>query len=972
MQNLSLFVQSVSLLASGNLWVFAGIAAAACILGIEVACIWILIRKFMRAKIRLRQAEEEENQRNYSQYAAVAFGMAAVSLTAETVLTVLSILVAIGALLLLVLLVVFHFCGYDYVSAEFLREKQIRDNTDRAYEPEMIPENPVPAPETLELIEEQTEDAAVAEVFATVEDAPEEPVDPESEVATGEVLEAEPVAEDKPAAEQPLDGHMAPPQAIGVGANGPTRIVQIEKQYTETVKEVQTPAATPAVDPATGLLIEKLNTLIDKMDQKQQEAMASEHPAAQEDKPADELEPLDDEDREDDEDDEDADDASDGKGEDDRDDEPDDPEHFTGNERIIGFDEATGCYIVAHYRKSFEAKLTQSRPNIKNYYSEIKNALLAYKGTKSRISWTADSFHNGRAAIAKINAKTRILELYLALDPASLEGTVYRGHDVGHLKKYADTPFRYKIRTPRKFKWALELVQRVCEEHGLSPIDLERVDYEAQYPFEDTDSLVARGLIKEYIREENPASTFELDDTHATPLPSEDETVIPANANFSWEFDNEMLAQKEVEAAEPIVESEPEPIVETEPAPTVEAEPDPAPAPVAESVGTVVRETTKITQMRYTEQYFGDPNSPTVYKEFLSSEDPFSADIPSFGSVSASQDASAPAQETEQTAETDVNETETEILEEEPLANTTEGSEEADAAEETEETEVTDDTEVTKTEEESGLLSAFEQDDRTVDAEDDLDWGIPAGLTVQTELSSEDEEIPADAKADASVEVVEESTEQETDAEYVEEDSAYAENGEEYAEEGYAYDENGEEYTEEGYGYDENDGEYTEEGYAYAENGEEYAEEDYAYSENGEEYAEEDYVYTENGEEYAEESYAYDENGEEYTEEGYVYDENGEEYAEDYVEEQPVQPQVNPEIALIDVSVLEENFQSGAEIDLEVLKANGLVLPSAKILKISATGSLSKAFTVIADQFSMNAIIAIDAAGGDAQKIIKR
>jgi ribosomal protein L15 len=59
----------------------------------------------------------------------------------------------------------------------------------------------------------------------------------------------------------------------------------------------------------------------------------------------------------------------------------------------------------------------------------------------------------------------------------------------------------------------------------------------------------------------------------------------------------------------------------------------------------------------------------------------------------------------------------------------------------------------------------------------------------------------------------------------------------------------------------------------------------------------------------------------------------------------------------------------GAEIDLAALKAKGLVLPTAKSLKIYATGSLSKSFTVVADQFTMDAIIAISGAGGEPQMI---
>ena len=226
----------------------------------------------------------------------------------------------------------------------------------------------------------------------------------------------------------------------------------------------------------------------------------------------------------------------------------DDPNLFTGNERIVGYDPETDCNIIERYRKSFAAKLSQSEPQIKRYYSALKNALLSYKGTKSRVSWTADSFHNGRAQIAKINVKTRILELYLALDPASLEGTVYRGQDVGALRKYAETPFRYKIRTPRKFNWALELVHRVCEEHELSPIDIEPVDYESQYPFDTMENLVKRKMVKVTTRLEKVADTFEYDNETEEP---EEETVLPAREEqgTNWELDNEV--EEHPAAAEP-------------------------------------------------------------------------------------------------------------------------------------------------------------------------------------------------------------------------------------------------------------------------------------------------------------------------------------------------------------------------------------------------------------------------------------
>ena len=152
-----------------------------------------------------------------------------------------------------------------------------------------------------------------------------------------------------------------------------------------------------------------------------------------------------------------------------------------------------------------------------------------------------------------------------------------------------------------------------------------------------------------------------------------------------------------------------------------------------------------------------------------------------------------------------------------------------------------------------------------------------------------------------------------------------------------------------------------------AETAEEYAEGDYAYEETAEEYAEGDYAYEETAEENAEGDYAYEETTEEYAEGDYAYEETAEEVAA-----YAVHPQINPDVALVDVSVVEEHFPEGAEIDIEALKARGLVLPSAKILKISATGRLTKAFTVVADQFSMSAIIAINTTGGDAQQIIRR
>ncbi len=153
--------------------------------------------------------------------------------------------------------------------------------------------------------------------------------------------------------------------------------------------------------------------------------------------------------------------------------------------------------LVNRYRRSFRSRLIQSQGNVQEYYSILKNALLSYKGVKERGSWDLESFNKGRAKVAKINAKTKTLYLYLAIDPAELQDTKYFFEDMSAKKKYAAVPVLMKIKGERKLKHALELIEKVCgEQLALQPVkDFEAVDYTV--PYEDTKSLVQQGYIKQ-------------------------------------------------------------------------------------------------------------------------------------------------------------------------------------------------------------------------------------------------------------------------------------------------------------------------------------------------------------------------------------------------------------------------------------------------------------------------------------------
>lgn len=59
--------------------------------------------------------------------------------------------------------------------------------------------------------------------------------------------------------------------------------------------------------------------------------------------------------------------------------------------------------LVIRLKRSFTAKMKQSEPEVKEYYSRLKNELTSYKKLNSNLSWHGDRFNFGRDTVAKIN-----------------------------------------------------------------------------------------------------------------------------------------------------------------------------------------------------------------------------------------------------------------------------------------------------------------------------------------------------------------------------------------------------------------------------------------------------------------------------------------------------------------------------------------------------------------------------------------
>lgn len=165
-------------------------------------------------------------------------------------------------------------------------------------------------------------------------------------------------------------------------------------------------------------------------------------------------------------------------------------------------------YIVIKYSKSFLAKLIQSDNETKRRYSVIKNRLLSYEGVKSRISWKWESFRIGRNTLAKLRLRGKTLSLCLALKADDYAETKYIVENLAEIKSFAGTPCVYRIKNDRRLKYSEELIVDLMRKNGLAEKPSANTkDYAALYPYEDTDALIERNLIKVLTDDEAQSGT---------------------------------------------------------------------------------------------------------------------------------------------------------------------------------------------------------------------------------------------------------------------------------------------------------------------------------------------------------------------------------------------------------------------------------------------------------------------------------
>lgn len=147
------------------------------------------------------------------------------------------------------------------------------------------------------------------------------------------------------------------------------------------------------------------------------------------------------------------------------------------------------------YKKSYTSRLIQAEETLKNNYVIIKQELLGYKKVKARTSWNAETFSAGRIQCAKLTVRGKTLWLNLNLAPNNYVDSKYSIVDCSDKKKFAEVPVAVKIRSNRSVKYALELIRDTMS--GLGIIRTDKQQEVITLPYEDTESLIKKGIIKE-------------------------------------------------------------------------------------------------------------------------------------------------------------------------------------------------------------------------------------------------------------------------------------------------------------------------------------------------------------------------------------------------------------------------------------------------------------------------------------------
>lgn len=212
---------------------------------------------------------------------------------------------------------------------------------------------------------------------------------------------------------------------------------------------------------------------------------------------------------------------------------------------IIFYDENENKLSIKCSRSCLANIIQSENETTKAYYSELKNYILSYKGVRARMSWRHESFNKGRKQLFKLKIRGKAICLYCALDPNEFDVNKYHQKAVD-AKVFEQVPMLVKIKSPGGLKRAKRLVEIVMERNGL----LTKPTYEAEdfvnlHPYERTQALIDRGLIKILVPE-----GYVVVDPHHIVKAEKMQKILEARAAKKALLAEKRQAEKEARLAE--------------------------------------------------------------------------------------------------------------------------------------------------------------------------------------------------------------------------------------------------------------------------------------------------------------------------------------------------------------------------------------------------------------------------------------
>ncbi|MBO7341515.1 MAG: hypothetical protein J6U87_02425 [Clostridia bacterium] len=144
------------------------------------------------------------------------------------------------------------------------------------------------------------------------------------------------------------------------------------------------------------------------------------------------------------------------------------------------------------YSYSFAARLALAEDDAKEYWRTIVTYARSF-GVKVSRSWERERIHLGRNIFAMITFKGKRLAISFANPPEPVPEK-YRVTDMSSTKKFERTPLLMRVSSPRKLKYAIELLHTLFTAAGLTDkklsVQLEPVDHRTK------EELLCDGLIR--------------------------------------------------------------------------------------------------------------------------------------------------------------------------------------------------------------------------------------------------------------------------------------------------------------------------------------------------------------------------------------------------------------------------------------------------------------------------------------------